>query len=225
MGSPLSEPERGGDETRHRVTLTRGSWLAACLVTQGQWRAVTGDNPSQFQGQDDLPVETVSWDDCVAFCGRLGEKTGRRFRLPTEAEWEYACRAGTTTPFSFGRTVTDGQANYDGRSAYGQPDSSDWYPIEGLFRRRTTPAGSFPPNAWGLYDLHGNVGEWCRDLYGYLSVEDQEDPQGVHLGEARVVRGGGWFDRPNRCRSAYRYAAEPGRRSHDTGCRVLLCPD
>ncbi len=119
MGSPRSEEQREDNETQHRVTLTKGYWLGIHPVTQAQWQAVMNGNPSKFKG-DNHPVEMVSWDDCGSFCKKLGEKTGTRFRLPTEAEWEYACRAGTTTPFHFGETISTDEANYDGNYIYGK---------------------------------------------------------------------------------------------------------
>ncbi|HTU22216.1 MAG TPA: formylglycine-generating enzyme family protein [Gemmataceae bacterium] len=143
MGSPPSERERLDDETQHTVTLTCGFYLGVHPVTQAHWQAVMGNNPSHFKG-DDRPVEAVSWDDCQAFCAKLGQLTGKRFRLPTEAEWEYACRAGTTTPFFFGDQIGMDQSDY----ALSH--------ILGRRREQSTPVGSFPANAWGLLDMHGN---------------------------------------------------------------------
>jgi formylglycine-generating enzyme required for sulfatase activity len=214
MGSPPGEEGRYGNERLHRVALARGFWLGACPVTQAQWGAVLGGNPSGFKG-DALPVESVSWDDCQQFCQRLGERTGKRFRLPTEAEWEYACRAGTTTPFHFGETLSTGQANYDGNYTYGKGQ-------KGVYRERTTQPGSVPPNAWGLFDMHGNVFEWCSGRYGGCRSAGVGGPP-AGGGTRRVMRGGSWFDRPERCRSAYRYAVEPGRHDDGVGCRVVLC--
>ncbi|HTU23004.1 MAG TPA: SUMF1/EgtB/PvdO family nonheme iron enzyme [Gemmataceae bacterium] len=217
MGSPSSEESRSEDETQHRVTLTRGFHLGIHAVTQAQWQAVMGDNPSRFKDHD-RPVEQISWDDCQAFCAKLGQLTGKRFRLPTEAEWEYACRAGTTTPFHFGDTIGTDQANYDGNSTYGRGN-------KGTYRQQTTPVGSFPANAWGLFDMHGNVWEWCQDWYGPYSKEDIKDPQNINSGEARVLRGGSWCDDPLGCRSASRLRYAPGHRDHSAGCRVVLCLD
>jgi formylglycine-generating enzyme required for sulfatase activity len=218
MGSPKSEPERSDDELQHRVTLTRGFRLGIHPVTQAQWQAVMGSNPSNFKG-DNRPVEQVSWDDCQDFCRKLAAKTGKRFRLPTEAEWEYACRAGTTTPFYFGDTISTDQANYDGNWTYGKGKI-------GTYREQTTPAGSFPANAWGLFDMHGNVWEWCEDLYATYETSDVEDPKNTSNGTARVLRGGSWFHNPNRCRCAYRGRYVAGyRRDNVFGCRVCLCLD
>jgi uncharacterized protein (TIGR02996 family) len=210
MGSPSGEEGRMSNETLHRVALARGFWLGACPVTQAQWRAVMGGNPSVFRG-DDLPAENISWDDCREFCRHLGERAGQRFRLPREAEWEHACRAGTTTPFHFGQTLSTDQANYDGNYTYGQGE-------KGVYRERTMPAATFPPNAWGLFGMHGGVFEWTSSR-----LKGNAFPP-VGGGFRRAMRGGSWFDRPERCRSAYRYAAEHGRREDCAGCRVVLCP-
>jgi uncharacterized protein (TIGR02996 family) len=217
MGSPPNEESRFDDETQHRVTLTRGFYLGIHPVTQAQWRAVMGSNPSNFKG-DDRPVEQVSWDDCQDFCAKLGQVTGKRCRLPTEAEWEYACRAGTTTPFSFGATISTVQVNYDGNRTYGKGK-------KGVTRKQTTSVGSFPPNAWGLYDMHGNVWEWCADWYGPYPTGDITDTQGSNNGDARVLRGGSWYCNPLRCRSAGRRWDAPDYRYGNFGCRVVLCLD
>jgi formylglycine-generating enzyme required for sulfatase activity len=217
MGSPANEPERSDDETQHKVTLTKGFHLGIHQVTQAQWQAVMGDNPSNFKG-DNLPVEQVTWDDCVAFCEALGKKDGKTYRLPTEAEWEYACRAGTTTPFHFGTTISTDQANYDGNYTYGNGK-------KGVYREKTTPVGSFPANAWGLFDMHGNVWEWCQDWYGPYPKTDITDHQSLTNGEARVLRGGSWLDAPGSCRAACRPGFAPGYRGNYLGCRVALCLD
>jgi formylglycine-generating enzyme required for sulfatase activity len=225
MGSPPGEegrePYQGADESQHRVTLTKGFWMGVTPVTQAQWQAVMGSNPSHFKG-DDRPVEQVSWEDCQEFCQefckKFGAKVGKRFRLPTEAEWEYACRAGTTTPFSFGETISTDQANYDGNYTYGRGK-------KGTYRQQTTSAGSFPKNAWGLFDMHGNVWEWCQDWYGPYPEEDIKDPQGGNNGDARVLRGGSWCNFPAWCRAAARNRIAPANRHFLCGCRVVLCLD
>jgi formylglycine-generating enzyme required for sulfatase activity len=217
MGSPPSELERDDDEQQHQVTLTRGFWLGVTPVTQAQWQAVLGSNPSDFQG-DDRPVEQVSWDDCREFCKKLAERDGKPYRLPTEAEWEYACRAGTTTPFYFGETISTDQANYGGNYTCGKGK-------KGKCRQETTPVGSFPANAWGLCDLHGNVWEWCQDWYGPYPKGDIKDPQRSESGDARVVRSGSWRDDPGYCRAARRYWFAAGYRYDFVGCRLVLCLD
>jgi formylglycine-generating enzyme required for sulfatase activity len=155
MGSPTSEESHFTSESlQHEVNLG-AFWMSKFPITQAQWVRVMGASPSHFKG-DNLPVEQVSWHDAMDFCRRLSEQTGHIYTLPSEAQWEYACRAGTTTPFYFGETITPDQANYDGNYTYnGGP--------RGEYRQRTTPVGMFPPNAWGLYDMHGNVWEWCLD--------------------------------------------------------------
>jgi eukaryotic-like serine/threonine-protein kinase len=219
MGSPAGEESRSNDETQHRVTLTKGYWLGVTPVTQAQWQAAMGSNPSHFKGND-RPVERVSWEDCQELCKKLGAKLGKRFRLPTEAEWEYACRAGTTTPFHFGETISTDQANYNGNYTYGKGK-------KGTYRQQTTPVGSFPANAWGLHDMHGNVWEWCQDWYGPYGDLKETDPVRMDKGshDARVVRGGTWCNRPVWCRAADRGWNAPARRYSNYGCRVVLCLD
>jgi len=151
----------------------------------------------------------VSWNDAVEFCRRLSEKTGRNARLPTEAEWEYACRAGTTTPYPFGDTLTDERAHFGG-SARGGPE-----------REGTKPVGSFPANAWGLHDMHGNVWEWCSDWHGAYPAEAVVDPQGASTGLSRAIRGGSWFNLPHLCRSASRWLG-PKYSYSSVGFRIAL---
>jgi uncharacterized protein (TIGR02996 family) len=196
MGSPPEEPERDENETLHEVTLPQGFYLGIHAVTQAQWQAVMGDNPSRFKGED-LPVECVSWEDCQTFCTKLSERDGKRYGLPSEAEWEYACRAGTSTPFHFGETLSTDQANYSGNYPYNNGE-------KGVYRNRTASVGSFPPNAWGLFDLHSNVWEWCHDEYrpyGELDIMNTLDTSNASE-YARVLRGGSWYDDARSCRSA-----------------------
>ena len=183
-------------------------------VTQEQWQAVMGNNPSHFKGEKNLPVEQVSWDDCQEFIKKLREKDKKPYRLPTEAEWEYACRAGTTTPFHFGETISTDQANYNGEVVYGNGK-------KGVYRKKTTPVGSFPANAWGFHDMHGNVWQWCQDWYGDYPQKDVVDPQGPEIGEYRVLRGGSWSSPPQLCRSAFRAGDLP--RSHNDGFGFRIC--
>jgi len=214
MGSPANEADRDTDETQHRVRLTKPFFMGTTEVTQGQWRAVMGNAPSHFKG-DDLPVENVSWDEAVEFCRKLSAKEGKRYRLPTEAEWEYACRAGTTTPFHTGDTISTDQANYNGNYTYGSGR-------KGAYRETTTRVGSFAANAWGLYDMHGNVWEWCADWKGDYPAGESIDPKGPNEATGRVLRGGSWYNRPQGCRSAYRYFFAPGYRYYGIGFRVSL---
>jgi uncharacterized protein (TIGR02996 family) len=213
MGAQDEEPWMDPDEEpRHRVRLTRGFFLGKHQVTQRQWQAVLGVNPSHHPG-DDLPVESVSHDDCLAFCGRLTQLLGRRARLPSEAEWEYACRAGTRTSYCSGegkealRLV--GWCSYTG----------DWDGSGGM-----QPVGLLRPNSWGLFDMHGNVWEWCSDWYGpdYYRVSPADDPPGPADGETRVVRGGSWRGGVWFCRSAERRSIEPGVREINVGLRVAV---
>jgi uncharacterized protein (TIGR02996 family) len=215
MGSPDSELEREDRETQHRVRLTKGLWLGVSPVTQAQWRAVMGTNPSHFQGED-RPVEQVSWDDCQEFCARLGERQGWRYSLLSETEWEYACRAGTTTPFHFGTVLNGTQANCDGNYPYGTKE-------KGPYVERTTVAGSYRPNAWGLHDMHGNVFEWCQDGYADhpAILQEAEDPVSLE-GSPRVVRGGCWLSGARRCRAAFRATAVPVNRTYALGCRACF---
>ena len=207
MGSPQSEENRDDDETQHRVTLSKGFWMGKTEVTQAQWRAVMGDNPSYFKG-DDRPVEQVSWEDCQSFVRKLNAQTEGKFRLPCEAEWEYACRAGSATAYGFGNDA-------DQLGAYA------WYDANSS--GETHAVGQKNPNAWGLLDMHGNVWEWCQDWYGdYPGGE--ADPGGARSGTRRVLRGGSWFS--NQCdgRSANRGGNTPDNRSSLTGFRLLRTP-
>jgi uncharacterized protein (TIGR02996 family) len=216
MGSPDSEPERYENERQHRVRLTKGLWMGVYPVTQAQWQTVMRDNPSHFQGED-LPVEQVSWEDSQEFCATMAQRDGKRYGLPTEAEWEYACRAGTTTPFHFGAILNGTQANCNGKDPYGTKE-------KGPYQKRTSAVGSYRPNAFGLWDMHGNVWEWCQDRYLTAHApDDVENP--VHLGEegsGRVVRGGSWYGPARWCRAANRDWYEPGSRNYSVGCRACF---
>jgi formylglycine-generating enzyme required for sulfatase activity/predicted DNA-binding protein (UPF0251 family) len=218
MGSPNDEKERYGNETQHKVTLTKGFYMGVNTVTQEQWQAVMGNNPSKFKGEKNLPVELVSWDDCQEFIKKLRAKDNKSYRLPTEAEWEYACRAGTTTPFHFGETISTDQANYNGRFTYGIGE-------KGVIRGKTTPVGSFPANAWGLHDMHGNVWQWCQDWEDDYPQKDVVDPQGPNMGTYRLMRGGSWRSTAGTSRSAYRAwhdNGDPGPRYDHVGFRICF---
>ncbi|WP_415717737.1 formylglycine-generating enzyme family protein [Maridesulfovibrio sp.] len=198
MGSPEDEPEREDNEIQHEVTLTKGYWLADTACTQELWEKVMGDNPSHFKGDAQLPVENVSWDDCQEFMQTANkELKGINLQFPTEAEWEYACRAGKETPFSFGENITTKQVNYDGNYPYNNG-------AKGEYREETVKVNVLPCNQWGLYQMHGNVWEWCADRYGEYEQESVKDPKGPADGGLRVLRGGCWFDYGRNVRSAYR---------------------
>ena len=213
MGSPKSEPERYDDEGQHKVILTQGFWLAETACTQALWRAVMRDNPSGFKGEDH-PVDNVSWDDVQSFIEKInGDIPELGLHLPTEAQWEYACRAGTTTPFHFGKTLTTDQANYDGNYPYNNGP-------EGEFREKTVPVKTFPCNAWGLYEMHGNVWEWCQDWYGDYPKGSVINPKGPSSGSYRVLRGGSWINFGRYVRSADRFRYGPSGRDHGDGLRL-----
>ena len=228
MGSPESELGNHSNESpQHRVNIAP-FFMGKYPITQAQWRVVAGfpqvtqklePNPSLFKG-DNLPVEKVSWYDCVEFCERLSKKTGRLYRLPSEAEWEYACRAGTTTPFHFGDTITPDLANYNGNYTYGAAS-------KGEYRERTTSVGSFQiANNFGLYDMHGNVWEWCADSW--------EDNYNVYRGvgtidtvesdnnKPRLLRGGSWGNGVTYCRRAVRNWSVPVSRYDAVGFRLVI---
>jgi formylglycine-generating enzyme required for sulfatase activity len=219
MGSPSDEPDRDSDEQQHRVTFTKGFYLQTTEVTQGQWKAVMGDNPSTFKKcGDNCPVETVSWDEVQDFIQKLNQKEGgSMYRLPTEAEWEYSSRAGTETPFAFGQCLSTAQANYNGK-----------FPLsgctEGEYRKRTLPVASFSQNAWGLYDMQGNVAEWWQDWLGGYPSGNVTDPTGPSNGRHRVRRGGGWSNSAPYCRSADRNGNSPHMRFNFIGFRLVRNP-
>jgi len=206
MGSPDSEEGRGDDENQHAVTISKPFYMGATEVTQAQYTAVMGANPARVRAPAN-PVETVSWTEAADFCRKLSEKTGKTVGLPTEAQWEYACRAGSKTRFSFGDS-DKGIANYawHAANATGTPH----------------PVGQKKPNAWGLYDMHGNVWEWCADWYGPSSKEGAADPQGPASGDQRVLRGGAWVSNPIACRAAYRVGQAPDFRYYFIGFRVAM---
>ena len=251
MGSPISEPNRGREEgPQHEVSLS-SFLIGRYEVTQAEWVAVMGSNPSRFQGEN-LPVEGVSWYEVLVYCNKRSAAEGlspcyriggsvdpadwgsvptvangiwnaavcdfsaEGYRLPTEAEWERACRAGTSTATSFGDSLTSAQANFDGNLPYNSPTKGD--PL-----KRTTPVGSYAPNAWGLYDMHGNVWEWCWDHYSsvYYGGSPKTDPRGPEGGRYRVMRGGSFSNFGYRLRSAARRDEDPHYRDADDGFRLV----
>ena len=199
MGSPAGESQRGNNENQHRVTLTKGFWMLETEVTQKQWKAVMGNNPSEFKG-DNLPVEGVSWDDCHDFCKKCAQ-LGIPVELPTEAQWEYACRAGTTRPYA------------------GNLDAMAWYDKNS--NNKTNPVGTKRSNAWGLYDMHGNVSEWCEDWEGDYPSGSATDPTGPSSGSFLICRGGCWNFYYGRCRSASRGIGKHDGKSSFLGFRVV----
>ena len=223
MGSPTTELGRFPSEIQHKVTLTKGYWIGKYEVTQAQYSAVTGANPSAFRGNS-LPVEQVTWDNAVAFCDRLTSKEkaagrlpdGYKFALPTEAQWEYACRAGTTTALNSGKDLSNADK-------CAEMDEVGWYSNNASYQ--THPVGQKKVNSWGLYDMHGNVAEWCRDWMGDYTAADVVDPTGPATGMLRVTRGGNWLDTAGGCRSAFHYSCEyPTTYQKNLGFRVVLLP-
>ena len=212
MGSPQTEEGHAQDEILHRVTLTKGFWMGETPVTQRQWEAVMGDNPSVCRGVDH-PVEGVSWHDCMDFIRKVNEQQKCALRLPTEAEWEYACRAETNGPFGGNGVLCEmGWYNDD---SYGEMQPS----------RSSHPVKKKEPNKWGLYDMHGNVWEWCSDWYGAYSAESVTDPIGPPEGKLKIRRGGSWQDEAMACRSAYRLVFSPESRHSLLGFRVAFDAD
>ncbi len=214
MGSPEDEQERGDDELQHEVTINEGFWLADTTCPQGLWEAVMSKNSSEFQGGD-LPVDSVSFGDVHEFFDRVLERISTlQLQLPTEAQWEYACRSGTTSAFSFGAAVSTDEVNCNGN--YPMPESP-----KGEYRETTINCRSLPPNAWGLYQMHGNVWEWCRDWYGEYDQDESVDPINTVRSSSRVVRGGSWFSDGRLARRACRGGNHPDDRSGRLGFRCL----
>ncbi len=216
MGSPEDEPGRNDDETQHWVTLTKGFYMGTTEVTRGQWQALMEENPSEFEDcGDDCPVENVTWDGVQEFIQKLNRRDRANYRLPTEAEWEYAARAGTTTPFSYGIGLSKCQANCAGRDLLRGCG-------KGEYRRQTIPVGSLnAPNAWGLHDMHGNVWELCADWYGEYPTGAVIDPVGPDSGENHVLRGGSLANFARDCRSAIRIRDIPMDRFFYVGFRLV----
>jgi formylglycine-generating enzyme required for sulfatase activity len=234
MGSPEGEKDRGTDEYQHDVEITKPFYLGVYTVTQKQYKEVMGENPSFFSADgggkdkvrgldtDDFPVERVSWHDAKKFCEKLSQLEKERrakctYRLPTEAEWEYACHRGapSSSPFHFGKSLSSRQANFDGNHPYGGAE-------KGPYLGRTCKVGSYNPNKFGLYDMHGNVWQWCQDWYAkdYYKDSPAKDPKGPASGDARVLRGGFWYGYGAYCRAACRYRYDAGGRHNGIGFRV-----
>jgi formylglycine-generating enzyme required for sulfatase activity len=235
MGSPPDEKDREEQELPHEVVITKPFWMGTHEVSQKEFKKVIA-NPKRQPifgenrgGGPDFPTENLLWDEAVTFCNLLSglpeeREAKRSYRLPTEAEWEYACRAGTTTPFSSGKSLSSTQANFNGNFPYGEGE-------KGPYLRKTAKVGFSKPNAWGLYDMHGNVGEWCSDFFDpdYYRKSPKEDPKGPEKGVVptdyngfyRVVRGGCWLDEARACRSAFRGKAMPHDPYRLVGFRVV----
>jgi formylglycine-generating enzyme required for sulfatase activity len=240
MGSPEEEPERRSEEGPQHLVQLQGFFLSQTPITQAQWREVANwqpnkgerawskelnPSPSNFKG-DQRPVERVSWDDAMEFCHRLSQRTGRNYTLPSEAQWEYACRAGTTTPFHWGATINTNLANYNGTKVYGDGE-------KGEYRQQTMDVASFPANPWGLHDMHGNVWEWCADHWhgNYEGAPedgrawiDEKDKESANIMNYRLLRGGSWNYHRAYCRSAFRGYNLPDDRTYDFGFRVCCLP-
>jgi len=219
MGSPPDEPYRDKSEARHQVNLTRPFYMQTTEVTFGQWRAVMGSwFMMRWKGPENLPVTEVSWHDTQDFLKKLNELGEGRYRLPTEAEWEYAARAGSTTAYSWGDRIDCSRAMY-ANSRFGSKTCLDKRP--GLLPDSPAPVKSFSANQWGLYDMHGNAWEWVQDWFAPYPQKPLSDPQGPREGTHRVRRGGSWYGQGSYCRSANRAFAHPANREITSGFRVV----
>ena len=211
MGTPNGAPGKRSDEAYHKVVLTKGYYLATTEVTQVQWKQVMGDEPSRFHGDENRPVENVSWTDALAFCKKLGAMDKKTYRLPTEAEWEYACRAGSKEQYAGGDEKSVSEMAWFGKNA----------------DKTTHPIGKKNPNAWGLYDMQGNVMEWCSDRFAAYKDGEATDPNSEVSPDERaprVIRGGSWQRGMNEMRSAHRFQTNPKKRDDEIGFRVVMEP-
>ena len=221
MGSPAEESHRQKDEIQHRVTISKPFYLQLSEVTLKQWRALMGKKLfGRRKGPANLPVVKVSWFNVRRFIKKLNKRGEGYYRLPTEAEWEYAARAGSPTAYSWGDTIDCKKAMY-GNNRKKANECLKYVQSRGFDPDRPVPVKSYPPNAWGLYDMHGNVWEWCRDWYGRYATTDVADPSGPPSGSARVRRGGSWFQHGHACRSATRTHANPASKFQTTGFRLI----
>jgi len=220
MGSPADEPFRNPDEVQHQVTITKPFYLQRTEVTRQQWGALMGGKPFGSRDGDDLPVVKVSWHSSMRFIEKLNAVGEGTYRLPTEAEWEYACRAGSQEAFTWGKNISCGQAMY-GNNSLKSKECLEYAKKRGLPMDGPAPVKSYPPNAWGLYDMHGNVWEWCSDWYGDYPQHAVSDPAGPDSGKLRVRRGGSWFKGSWLCRSANRNFSHFASRYRTLGFRVV----
>jgi len=221
MGSPQNEPNRRQNEIEHQVTVSQPFYMQTTEVTVKQWRAVMG---TRFflkkKGTDDMPVVKVSWQDCIDFIKKLNALNEGVYRLPTEAEWEYACRAGATSAYTWGKTIDCNNAMY-GNNTLKTYACVNYVKSKGLPVDQPAPVKSYKPNAWGLYDMGGNVWEWCQDWYGRYGKDAVVDPRGPSSGSDRVRRGGSWYGAGARCRCANRNLSNPANRYQTTGFRLV----
>lgn len=221
MGSPFNEPHRGKSEVQHLVTISKPFYMQTTEVTVKQWHSIMGRRMIAYQkGSDNMPVIRVSWFDCMTFIQRLNKLGQGRYRLPTEAEWEYAARAETTTAYSWGNTIDCKMAMY-GNNSLKYNVCQHYIKSIGLQLDQPAPVKSYQPNLWGLYDMHGNVWEWCMDWFGDYEKNPVTDPKGPDSGTARIRRGGSWFKYGYYCRSANRTFGHPATRYRTTGFRLV----
>jgi formylglycine-generating enzyme len=221
MGSQTGDMDRKRDETLHDVTISRPFYMQTTEVTVRQWREIMG-SPWFFKkkGKEDMPVTNVSWDDCKEFIRKLNNRKEGVYRLPTEAEWEYACKGGTDTVYGWGNAIDCAKAMY-ANNTLKVADCVKWVRSKGLASDKPAPVESYAPNPWGLYDMPGNVWEWCQDWYGPYPKGPVVDPQGPQSGTERVRRGGSWYGTWKRCRCANRNFSHPANRYQTTGFRLV----
>lgn len=225
MGSPAGEPYRDPDEDQHKVTISKAFYMQVSEVTQAQWKALMGSNSSYFKRcGETCPVERVSWLDCQKYIKKLNELGEGEYRLPTEAEWEYACRSGTTSAYFWGDHIDCSKAMFENNTRRNAGRCVAQFESRGLPPDSPAPVRSFGASPWGLYDMHGNLWEWCEDWYGPYAKGNVKDPTGPAEGSTRVRRGGSWFKYGTYCRSANRNFAHPASRYRTTGLRVVREP-
>ncbi|MFH1240829.1 MAG: formylglycine-generating enzyme family protein [Pseudomonadota bacterium] len=221
MGSPSNEPNRNRDEVLHKVTISKPFYMQTTEVTLKQWRSLMGTRLfGEQKGPDNEPVVKVSWHDCMDFIAKLNALKEGTYSLPTESQWEYACRAGSTTPYSWGNDIDCSKAMYSNNTQKAKK-CVDYVKSRGVAPDGPAPVKTYPPNAWGLYDMHGNVWEWCEDQYGPYPKGGAVDPRGPSSGTAKVRRGGSWFKYGYFCRSANRNYGHPMSRYQTTGFRLV----